>query len=253
MTEDLRGTPLLKRPIGAITDEQLKLLKKADALQKIRLPKTWTSDKLLSTEFPPIKWVVPGIIPEGLTMLVGASKIGKSWLSLQLSVALSVGGFALGKIKVPETEVLMLALEDTPRRAKSRMDKLEVLPSKKLHIAMEWPKLPSMIEHLEAWLFEHPETSVVFVDTLQKVRGNYEQNYATDYREVGELKKFADTYGVSVVVLHHTRKMADGDYLNMVTGSVGIVGAADTIVVLSRSRGQTDATLRATGRDIYEQ
>ncbi len=243
----------MEKPIADMTDRELLLAKKADALKDIRIPEIFTSERLLSMEFSPVEWIVPDLIPTGFSLLVGASKLGKSWMSLGLGIGIANGGVVLGSVKVQKHETLMLCLEDTPRRLKNRLDKLHALPSKELHIATQWPRMPKALEHFEKFLTDHPQTDLIFIDTLQMVRGSFEQNYQSDYTEVSAFKQFADHYGISIIALHHTRKMPDGDYLNTVTGSVGIVSAADTVIVLERARGNADAILRATGRDIEEQ
>ncbi len=218
-------------------------------------PRVWTADELIGTTFPEPVWAVPGLIPAGLTVLAGSPKIGKSWLALQIATALGVGGAVFGRIKVERAEVLYLAMEDTPRRLKSRLDKMGAIPSERLQIVTEWPRGPAAIQMLDAWMDAHPDTRVIIIDTLQRVRAISDgaPSYAEDYQEVGALKEFADRRGIAVLVLTHTRKMAAEDYLHMVTGTTGISAAADTVICLTRGRGQADAVLSVTGRDVEEQ
>jgi RecA-family ATPase len=218
-----------------------------------QMPKTPTSGEILSMDFPDIHWVVPGFITTGLTILAGAPKMGKSWLMLNMGYALSVGGSVFGKIMVQPTEVLYLALEDTERRLKQRLNIIEARPSSLLYMPTEWPRGDAAVKFLELWMVDHPDTRAVFIDTLQKISGVEDQNsYTETYNSAAVLKRFADKYAVAVVVVHHTRKIAADDFLHSVSGSVGLTGAADTIITLTRGRGETEGILSITGRDVEE-
>jgi len=125
--------------------------------------------------FPAVRWAVPGLIPEGVAILAGSPKIGKSWLALGVAVAVATGGIALGRIPVEPGEVLYLALEDTQRRLQKRLQRVLPAdcgqPSGRLHFVTEWPRLHAGgVERFERWLTDHPETRLVIIDTLEKVR-----------------------------------------------------------------------------------
>lgn len=218
-----------------------------------KLPHAWTSSDLLKTEFPPIPWVVPGFITTGLTIIAGAPKLGKSWLILGIAIALSLGGRVFGRISVPRCKVLFLALEDTPRRLKERLDRMQAIGTELLYIPTQWPKGKDCVDYLDAWMLKHPETKAVFIDTLQKVSGVEDGNsYQETYSSAAALKSLADRYGIAIVAVHHTRKMATEDFLHSVSGSVGLTGAADTVITMKRPRGQDDGVLSITGRDVEE-
>lgn len=220
---------------------------------------SWNAVELMSQEFPPPRWAVPGVIAEGLSFCAGAPKAGKSWLGLGLAVAVASGGVALGRIPVEEGDVLYLALEDVPRRLKERLAKVlagEPAPER-LTIAVECAAIPEGgAERLRHWLAEHPAARLVVVDVFAKVRGRASDRaslYEADYLAASQLKAIADEFGVAVVALHHTRKApADHDFLDAMSGSQGLAGAADAVVVLTRARGQAQAVLRVTGRDVEE-
>jgi len=222
-------------------------------------PRTFTAAELIATEFPEPRWVAEGILPEGLTILGGKPKMGKSWLTLELAVAATSGGYVLGTKPVTQCGALYLALEDTPRRLKSRLlSLLKGAPAPPgLHLHTEWPRLDKGgLEALDTWLNEHPDVRLVIVDTLQKVRpsqtsssGLYEQDYAV----VSALKSLADQRGLSIIVVHHLRKAEAEDPLEQLSGTTGLSGAADTIWILKRDRARADATLFVTGRDVDEQ
>ncbi len=216
-----------------------------------------TAAALMRKEFPEPRWAVSGLFPEGLTLVVGKPKLGKSWLALNAAIAVACGGYALGRVDVDAGEVLYLALEDTERRLQERLAVLlDTEAPDSLHIATEWPTLADgAVEHLNAWLSSHPATRLVVIDTFQRLRGPVSGNqnaYASDYTAAGELKRVADRHGIAVVVVHHTRKAAADDPLDTVSGTNGLAGAADTIGVMQREIGRSDATLYLRGRDVPE-
>ncbi|MCB0978947.1 MAG: AAA family ATPase [Acidimicrobiales bacterium] len=219
-------------------------------------PKVWSGRELMSTSFPEPRYAVPGIIPEGLTLLCSTPKFGKSWLCLSLCLSIARGERALDKVPVDRGESLYLALEDTPRRLKSRLSKLldgKAMPDG-LHLVTEWsPEL--RLEQVRQHLRDHPDTRLVVVDVLAKTRPivvTSESTYSADYRAAGEWKTLADEFGVAVVVVHHTRKAGSEDFLDTVSGTNGLAGAADAIIVMRRSRGSADAEMHLTGRDVRE-
>ena len=217
----------------------------------------WPADKLLATEFPEPRWAVAGVIPEGLSMLAGAPKVGKSWLALGTAIAVASGGHALGAIPCDPGPVLYLALEDNPRRLQRRIRQIldgQPAPAD-LHLATHCPPLPAGgAEDICGWLQHHREARMVVIDVFAKVRGQVAGSnaYADDYRATGIAKHIADQYGVAVVLVHHVRKMGAEDFLEQLSGTNGIAGAADTIHVLQRGRGDADGILHTTGRDVEE-
>lgn len=218
----------------------------------------WSAVDLLAHEFPEPRWAVPGIIPEGLTLLAGPPKVGKSWLSLNLATSVAAGKPALGSVDVEPGHVLYLALEDTPRRLQRRLDTVLASnpPPEQLGFAVEWPPMPSGgADLLHKTLAAKPDTRLVVVDVLAKVRGSSDTRgsmYDADYAAMGHLKTLADTHNVAIVVIHHVRKSGSEDFLETISGTNGLAGAADTITVLRRARNAADATLHITGRDVEE-
>lgn len=231
---------------------------KTGAEPEVNIPKTFTAVDLMNQDFPEPKWIVEGLLPEGLTLFAGPPKIGKSWLALSLCVATASGGHALGKIPVERGEALYVALEDTPRRLQSRLKMMlvdEPAPEG-LHLATKWDRLDEGgLEMLEAWLLGWPKCRLIIIDTLQRLRPPQQGNrglYEQDYNALVYLKTLADQCGVAIVVVHHLRKGSSNDPLEEVSGTTGLTGAADTIWTLRRDRGCMDATLFSTGRDIDE-
>lgn len=222
-----------------------------------------TASELMAMDFPEQQWVIPNLIPAGLTLLVGRPKIGKSWMVLQLGIAKAQGWRALGNYRCSPGQVLWLALEDTPRRVKNRLKKLlnggKVPPG--LHITTNWPRADQGgIAELRTWLDAHPEVQLVIIDTLAKVRNRSTRRdgnvYLIDYDDISEFKALADERGIGMVIVHHLRKslgISGEDPLEQISGTTGISGATDTAMILKRKLGEDQGTLVIVGRDIAEQ
>jgi hypothetical protein len=225
------------------------------------------ADKLLSTlrtgawldrqEFPPLVYAVPGLIPEGSVLLVGAPKIGKSWLVLSIALAVAEGGRALG-VEVPKRPVLYLALEDGHRRLQDRCRRLLAgasIPEPFQYITMVEPG--RVADTIAVWAHWHQEPPpLVILDTLGKVLPPTqlgEDRYQRDYRVGTALKRIVDTYpGATLLINHHDRKANAEDFVDAVSGTHGLAGAADTIIVLARDRQEVAGLIKVTGRDVAE-
>lgn len=219
----------------------------------------FTAAELATMDLSEPKWAIPGIVCEGLTILAGGQKLGKSWLAFAIALAIAMGTKVLGKIDVLQGDVLYLALEDTKRRLKDRLLKLlqgEEAPSR-LTIFTEWPAMDDIgLDWLQKWLESKPEARLIIIDTLKKVRPPRARNgnvYDEDYDFMGGLKALADEFGIAILVLHHVRKATAEDIFDMVSGSIGLTGAADATLVLTRDRGRQQGLLHLTGRDVEEQ
>lgn len=226
------------------------------AQQRIRT--AWTADELMRQTFPEPKWAVPGFFAEGVNLLAGPPKVGKSWLSLGLALAVAAGGSAFGAVPVVAGPVLYLALEDTARRLQTRMRKIlegQSAPAT-LTLATACPTLPQGgSEHIAHWVERNPAARMVVIDVFAKMRGPSSPGasaYDADYAAVGHAKRIADHYGIAVVLVHHVRKAGSDDFLAEVSGTNGLAGAADATLVLKRARGQADGVLHVTGRDVDE-
>lgn len=212
--------------------------------------------------FPEITWAVPGIIPEGLTMLVGGPKIGKSWMALNFALAAAAGGVALGRLHVgPARPVLYLALEDGDRRMQERCRKLLAGASIPYEFQYKTRVKPrKIIATIRAWLDSLPGTGyappLAILDTLGKAMPPAlpgESAYSRDYRIASDLKDITDEFtGMSLLVLHHDRKMITDDFVDAVSGTNGIAGAVDTVLVLARKRTEATGLIKVTGRDVDE-
>lgn len=218
----------------------------------------FTAAELMRTTFPEPKWAVPGLVAEGLNLLVGSPKLGKSWLVLGLGVSIASGGVALGSVPVEKGSVLYAALEDTPRRLQGRLRAVlgDSEVPEGLHITTSLPRGTDMVNMVSEWLTEHPDARLVIIDVLRKVtpRNDGHNIYEADYDAMGALKSLADRHSVAVIAVHHTRKSIDeSDVFNEVSGSTGLTGAADAILIAKRARNTAEAILHVTGRDVTEQ
>ena len=217
-----------------------------------------TARELQQMTFPPVKYIVPGYVPEGLTVLAGKPKIGKSWAALAIGIAVANGGTAFASIQCEQGNVLYLALEDNPRRLQYRLGK--VLPydewPDRLRLRTDAPVMDEAgIETLTDWADSVPKPRLVIIDTFARVRrkanGN-DSTYDGDYKAVTALHRFSNETGIAVVLVHHVRKMDSDDPLDTVSGSTGFTGAADAVLVLTRDKSSADAILYGRGRDIEE-
>lgn len=210
-----------------------------------------TAPELLEEPIAEADWVIEDLLPLGAHILAGAPKIGKSWMVLAMGLAVSMGQPFWG-CAVCQGAVLYLCLEDTYARVKKRLWKLTDEANDSFYLANSAATIKDgLAEQIEYFVITHPDLKLVFIDTFQKVRSpTGDRIYAADYNDFSALKSVADKHGLAMMIVHHTRKMADEDIMNTVSGSSGITGSADSIWVLKRaSRGVGDATLTVTGRD----
>jgi hypothetical protein len=222
-------------------------------------PKPFTAESLQTMVFPPLRFILPGIIPEGAALLVSRPKLGKSWLVLDLAIAVATGRFTLGELKPLQGSVLYLALEDGKRRLQRRVKKLlgsfSGSWSEDLEFQTEWPRADQGgLEGIDLW-FSHKKGRgrLAIIDTLaqfRKLSTGKAQIYAEDYAAISGLQKLATKHNAGIVIVHHDRKNDAGDVFDTVSGTLGLTAAADTILVMKRQAGAV--TLHVQGRDIED-
>jgi hypothetical protein len=233
----------------------------------------WRTDmisarELCTMEFAPLQYIVPRVIPEGLTILAGRPKIGKSWLVLLIGILIAkhakLPGLDYGMTIPIGGSVLYLSLEDGKRRLQRRMTKLigSAMPQNwpaSLYLKTEWRRFhQGGLEDIRAW---HADATakgqnpvLVIVDTLAKVRAPWNPNaspYQNDHDALAGLQKLADELRIAVIVNHHDRKMDAEDIFDTISGTLGLTGAVDTILVLSRKAQGT--TLHIRSRDLEDE
>lgn len=222
--------------------------KKRKKYKKLR---TQNGDELMKKEIRPVRFVVDGLLPRGLSIVAGKRKEGKSWLILDMCFSVAAGE----KFFDHDTEqgtVLYLDLEDPETRLIQRAHEIrDVIPSK-FHEATKAAKLDrGLSEQIEEFVKEHPDTNLIVIDTLQKIRKPKGDTYAGDYDAVSKLKSLADKLNIAVVCIHHTRKMKAKDTFDSVLGSTGLTAAADGIYVLERhTDGKPYGNLSFISRDM---
>jgi hypothetical protein len=235
------------------------------ASNAVKPPLTVTSvADLLAQRLPDPTIIVEDLLPEGLAILAGSPKAGKSWLSLSLCLNVAQGSVTLGEYSCHRGNSLYLGLEDSPRRLQSRI--LRLLGGSPVpygcYCACEWSQFgtgkngkPDGLMELTGWLDRFPNTRLVVIDTLAKVRsGNSAPTlYERDYRDLERLQRLSLDRNLAIVLVHHTNKRTSRNMINAVSGSTGLTGCADSIWILESSHdGECDATLWVSGRDIEQ-
>lgn len=210
-------------------------------------------------EFPAPRYAVEGIIPEGLTLLAGAPKVGKSFMLMHLAEAVAMGGRAFGKIPVEQGGVLYYALEDTERRLQDRMAGIagdEDWPWS-LKFFTELRRVDDGgLDDIRADVAQLGNVRLIMIDTLAMIRPLLKSNegvYQADYMAVRGLLQLSHDLGVSILVSHHDRKQGAEDALDTLSGTKGLAGGVDGAIILKRPRMERDGTMDLIGRDIEEQ
>jgi len=200
--------------------------------------------------------VVENMLCQGLTILAGAPKVGKSWLCLDLCISICNGEAILG-FKTNKCDCLYLALEDSYYRLQGRARKVlktvaTVPEGFRLNILAN-PLNEGLFEQLQDELKEYPNIKLIIIDTLQKIRGtpnNADTMYGYDYKEMSKIKSFADEHKISIVVIHHLKKGSENDTFDKINGSTGLRGAADTAIILSKIKDKKEVVFSIEGRDV---
>ena len=215
------------------------------------LIKTKTAKEILATVIPPSEMLVDGLIPQGICILAGPQKVGKSFLALDICCSIATGASVLGRETV-QGECLYLGLEDTYRRLQSRLLLMNAEGSDSLHFAIAADKIGGGLEgQIEEFSNEHPNLRLVVVDVMQLARKTAKASYAAEYKELSGLRDLANRLGICVLLVMHMRKSRDRDPLNNIYGGGGFVASADAILMLTEERrGSGTGTILCTGREI---
>ncbi len=218
-------------------------------------PQAGTLAELMAEHLEPPRHVVPGLIQRGLMILAGKPKIGKSWLVLNILLAVASGGLALGRFACERGDVLYLALEDPKYRLQQRARKLLLgaKPPDGFHYFLEWPRLDQGgLDSMDAWLEAHPAAALVVIDVWKRIKpppAKGSNAYDSDYDAIILLQKLALKHDVCIVVVHHTNKNPSDDDTDVISGSIGFTGGADGHMVMKLVSGG-NAVLRGRGREV---
>ncbi len=218
---------------------------------------TISMTELYDTLYPPRSSVVDGFLYGGTYLFVGAPKVGKSFFMGQLAYHVAMG-LPLWDYPVRKGTVLYLALEDDYARLQRRLSQMfGVESADNLYFATQEKTLKGGLDgELEEFVKQHKDARLIIIDTLQKVRevGGETFSYSNDYEIVTKLKAFSDKYGICLLVVHHTRKMESGDSFDMISGTNGLLGAADgAFIMQKKKRTDNTAVLDIVGRDQPDQ
>ena len=240
-------------------DEARRVIAEKDAAKILEGPKHWTGQELMAADIKPPHFVIPGMMPEGLAIIVSPSKVGKSFMVSALSLAICQGGVALGHVPTNQCEVIYLDLEQNTSKAKSRWKQVlgdEPMPSG-IHLYFEWkPTDRGGIGMIERALDKFPRVGIVFVDVFTKIKPTATPKgmnaYDQEYQILGELKKIADQRHMAIALVHHTNRTKSEDPLDTISGTTAMSATPDATWILSRSRGKTIGKLYVTGRAANE-
>jgi len=218
---------------------------------------TGSLTKLYDTVYPPRTPIVDGFLYGGTYLFVGAPKVGKSFFMGQLAYHVAMG-LPLWNYPVRKGTVLYLALEDDYARLQRRLSGMfGVECADNLYFATQAKTLNGGLDRqLEEFLKVHTDARLIIINTLQKVRevGGDRYSYSSDYENVTKLKSFSDKYGICLLVVHHTRKMESEDSFDMISGTNGLLGAADGAFIMhKKKRTDNEAVMDIVGRDQPDQ
>ena len=219
--------------------------------------KTVTMQELYQDIYSKKPPVIEGLLYQGTYLFVGSPKIVKSFFMAQLAYHVSTGT-PLWDYPVKKGTVLYLALEDDYRRLQERMYRMFGTDStENLYFSVSSKPLGNgLTDQLSGFIREHPDTMLVIIDTLQKIRevDSDSYSYAKDYEIINQLKQFSDSWGICLLLVHHTRKQKSSDNFDMISGTNGLLGCADGAFMLYKeTRTSNKATLEISGRDQQDQ
>lgn len=246
---------------GDLAEAQKLISEHRPIIRQAKRGQGFSAKELMEMEVPEIRWCIEEVIPEGLTLLAGKPKTGKSFFLLDAAIALASGTEAFGRVATEAADVLYLALEDPTARLRDRLNKMlrDSPAPDRLHLypSGQWAKAhEGGMAALEEWMEEHPKTRLVVIDTLERFKKPQKApgyHYTEDYASLSALQEFAAKHHIGVVVVHHTRKGAAADPFDEISGTTGLTAAADTLATLSRAAtGKEGRVFALRGRDVGE-
>lgn len=225
-----------------------------DGLYSKKLFNSIDGETLLEMDLPKTKYVIRDLLPQGLAIIGGSPKVGKSWLMLDWCVRIAKGE-KIWNFPTVQGTTLYLSLEDNSSRLQERLLTVTESAPANVHFVTFCCSLDNGLdEQIKNFVTDHPDTVLIVIDTFQMIRGTGSGvSYASDYNEIEIIKKLADELKITILLVHHLRKQGDSDPFNMISGTNGLAGGADTMFVLDKSkRCSSNATLYCSGRDIED-
>lgn len=221
--------------------------------KEVKLLEVVDGETLMDMQFPKSRFCIQSLLPQGVSILGGAPKIGKSWMVLDWCVRIAKGE-SVWNLPTEKGTVLYLCLEDSLARIQDRLNCITDEVPSNLYVATKSESIETgLIQQIQNFIITHTDTTLIVIDTFQMIRNNSELSYANDYNEIGKLKQYADEMRISILLVHHLRKQGDSDPLNKLSGTTGISGAVDAVFVLDKDkRNENKANLLCTGRDIEQ-
>lgn len=206
---------------------------------------------LMDRPLEPPNFVVDTLLAQGLHLLAGSPKVGKSWLALWLAVTVAKGE-PVWNMSTKQGTTLYLCLEDSVLRIQNRLFEITEDAPDSVHFCTECALIgQGLEEQVDAFIAAHPDTVLVIIDTLQMVRPIHDATYANDYRDLSVLKRLADKHGIAILLIHHLRKEKAEDVFHRISGTTAISGAVDSsFTLVEEKRGSGRARLTCVGRDI---
>lgn len=201
--------------------------------------------------------IIDKLLFPGTYIFAGAPKLGKSFLMVQIAYHVATG-LPLWDFSVKKSAVLYFALEDTYARLQQRLfNMFGVESTENLFFAVSSKQIGGGLNEQIRWFIrEHPNLGLIIIDTLQKVRESSGEgySYANDYEIIAKIKSIADEFGICIITVHHTRKQHADDKFDMISGTNGLLGAADGAFLLQKENRTSNAsTLAIAGRDQQDQ
>lgn len=220
---------------------------------EVKLLEVVDGETLMDMQFPKSRFCIQSLLPQGVSVLGGAPKIGKSWMVLDWCVRIAKGE-DVWNLPTEKGTVLYLCLEDSLARIQDRLNCITDEVPNNLYVATKSESIETgLIQQIQNFIITHTDTTLIVIDTFQMIRNNSELSYANDYNEICKLKQYADEMSIFILLVHHLRKQGDSDPLNKLSGTTGISGAVDAVFILDKDkRNENKANLLCTGRDIEQ-
>jgi hypothetical protein len=225
---------------------------------EFKRPAIISISELVEHEVPEPDFIIDSLLSQGVTLLSGAPKSGKSWLTMELGLAVASGKEALGRFRTQQGSVLFLSHEDSQRLFLSRIRQLidgRMPPPENAHYVERFTDKKDALDHITHFAVETENLALIIIDTLARIRGGDLKNktfHAYDYESVAPLVDLADNLNIAILLVHHTRKAEAEDHVNRASGSSGLTGGVDNVFTLTSYSAQKIGKLEISGRYLED-